>query len=261
MKMTDTNGPAGRDPRRLIVRLAVAVMTADGRITAEECEALERFDDLGLGPLCEIAEEEIERAASGPIDLRATCAGLAAAGPRAASVILAALADVAASDRKISPSELGVLEEVAALFGLPDAESHQVINLAAEARHAVAFATGTPGGSGDRSSRPRRRAAQTGQAEDDGATRGETSRPRDSDRVLADAYRLLGVDAEASDEHLDAAYLALVDRYNPSKVGDLGPEFAVMAVRKLAEITGAFETIREYRARSAGGRELPDTSA
>jgi len=34
-----------------------------------------------------------------------------------------------------------------------------------------------------------------------------------------------------------------VERYNPAKVIDLGPEFAILAVRKLAEATTALEAI------------------
>ena len=44
------------NPRRLIARLAVAVMVADGRITPSEHEAVRRLDQLGLGPLSQLAE-------------------------------------------------------------------------------------------------------------------------------------------------------------------------------------------------------------
>jgi uncharacterized membrane protein YebE (DUF533 family) len=79
-----------QDPRRLIARLAVAVMTADGRITAAEREALAHLDDLGLGPISGFAEAEIERAMQGPLDIETACSALAGAGPEAAAVILAA---------------------------------------------------------------------------------------------------------------------------------------------------------------------------
>jgi len=67
---------APQDRRRLIARLAVAIMVADGRITASERDALERFDRLGLGPLAALAEDEIRRAMQHPIDVRGTCASL-----------------------------------------------------------------------------------------------------------------------------------------------------------------------------------------
>ena len=61
--------------------------------------------------------------------------------------------------------------------------------------------------------------------------------------ALQNAYRVLGIDADASRAHLDAAYLGLVERYNPANVALLGAEFAALAVRKLAAVTAAFETV------------------
>jgi DnaJ-domain-containing protein 1 len=58
---------------------------------------------------------------------------------------------------------------------------------------------------------------------------------------------VLGVETGASRERLEAAYLGLVERYDPAKVIPLGADFVVLAVSKLAEITAAFE-----RARSLG---------
>ena len=240
------------------MRLAVAVMTADGRISAEECEAIQRFDDLGLGPLCDVAEEEIERAAEGPVDIRATCAGLAAAGPRAASVILAALADVAASDRKISPNELEVLDEVASLLGLSRAEARDVVNLAAEAHHAVAVAS--PARDGE--SAAARRTAPGGAPDvvDEGKAR-DAAPLEKLEPDFENACRLLRVGPDVGAERLETAYLEMVDRYNPAKVVDLGGDFAVMAVRKLVDVTMAFEMIRARRQGNVLQKNLPDVSA
>jgi hypothetical protein len=51
------------DFRRMIARLAVAVMAADGRATPNEILALERLADRGLGPLRSLVGSEIERTA------------------------------------------------------------------------------------------------------------------------------------------------------------------------------------------------------
>jgi uncharacterized tellurite resistance protein B-like protein len=119
------------DPRRLIARLAAAVMVADGRVTAAECDALERLDTLGLGPLSRLAGEEIERATHEPIDVPAACKGLASAiSPQAAAVILAALAEIAASDLSVSPAELNTINTVATLLGLTPPEAAQIVNAA-----------------------------------------------------------------------------------------------------------------------------------
>src|ERR1051325_8157831 len=94
------------DPRRLIVRLAVAVMAADGRISADEREILNRLDHLGFGVLTGLVEGEIARAAQWPIDLRATCAGLQALSPHGATVVLNALAELAVCDGTLALEEL-----------------------------------------------------------------------------------------------------------------------------------------------------------
>ena len=39
---------------------------------------------------------------------------------------------------------------------------------------------------------------------------------------------------------MESAYRAVVERYQPAKVIDLGPEFAVLAVNRLAAATEAF---------------------
>ncbi len=138
------------DPRRLIARLAVAVMVADGRVTAPECDALEGSDDLGLGPLPDSSQTEI---------------GAAAAG---------------------EPERVTVIHH-------PAEQAPGPVSV--------------------------------------------------SDADIEHAYRVLGIDATASRAHLDAAYLRLIERYNPAKVANLGAEFATLAVCKLAEATAAFETV------------------
>jgi DnaJ-domain-containing protein 1 len=42
---------------------------------------------------------------------------------------------------------------------------------------------------------------------------------------------------------IEAAYRRLVERYNPAKVAALGGDFAALAVRKLAGITDAYDTV------------------
>jgi len=74
--------------------------------------------------------------------------------------------------------------------------------------------------------------------------------PASPDGELGQAYRLLGVEPGARPEEVDAAYAALLARYDPLKVIELGPEFAVLAVRKLRVVTHAFEVVRGALARS-----------
>ena len=216
------------DPRRLIARLAVAVMVADGRITPSEYDALERLDALGLGPLSNLAEDEIRAATRHPIDLRATCEGLARATPQAAAVILSVLAEIAASDSSVSPAELDTQRSVATLLGLETSETVHILS-AAMTEYGATLAVD--------SAAPSSAASNPEYVEERAVT------PTVHQAELERAYRVLGIDAAASRAGVDAAYLELVERYNPSKVADLGAEFAALAVRRLAEATSAFETV------------------
>jgi DnaJ-domain-containing protein 1 len=214
------------DPRRLIARLAAAVMIADGRITPNECDAAMQLDDLGLGPLSQFVEEEVERAMSCPIDVAVTCAGLADANPQAAAVILTALAQVAACDRTLSPPEIEVLTTMAEHLGLSVEDAVHIMESVLrpsattwdeeKSGETVKIRTASPSGPG-----------QSGSSS--------------CDPSLENAYRLLGVAPGASRALIESAYLGLVERYNPAKVIDLGPEFAALAVRRLSEVTSAFQ--------------------
>lgn len=229
------------DPRRLIARLAVAVMVADGRITPSEYEALEHLDSLGLGPLSDLAEDEIRHAAGHPIDLRETCAGLARATPQAAAVILSVLAEIAASDRCVSRPELETIRSVATLLGLSSVQTFHILTAAITEYGATLADDATEPGAA--ASGVRRERVTVLRRKDPEPTAVPVVEPAE----LQNAYRVLGIDADASRAHLDAAYLGLVERYNPAHVAVLGAEFAALAVRKLVAVTTAFETVINAR--------------
>jgi uncharacterized tellurite resistance protein B-like protein len=200
---------------RLIARLAVAVIAADGRITPAEVAALGRLDALGLGPLSALAREEIERAVQQPIDVEATCAELPRLGEEAAALLLTVLAEIAASDRVLAPRERDVFEAVAGHLGVAPSAAAHILEAAISA---------------------------VGAAEPEGApppVRAEAGTPADPSRQRA--LRVLGLEPGAGRSRIDATYLDLVQRYDPARVADLGPEFAVLAVRRLAAITDAYE--------------------
>jgi len=215
----------GDDPRRLAARLAVAVMAADRRIGATELAALEglgmrelpaiaRLDRLGLGALSTLAYEEARRTDARLPDLDATCASFRTTMPHAVPGLLAALAEIAASDGPLVPAEIRILNAIAKRLGMP----------ASEAR--LLFATTV--------------AAELAPGEED-LTVGRR-RPVSSVAV-AQARRVLGVNANARVDAVEAAYRRLVERYNPAKVAALGGDFAALAVRKLAGITDAYDTV------------------
>ena len=216
------------DPRRMIARLAVAVLVADGRITNDEIDALELLDGLGLGPVSYQAADEIHRAEHQPIDLAETCRPLAHASPQAIATVLATLAELAASDGEISQNELDVLEAVARHLNF-DPE---------QLTHIVETAPLAPGAHLDRRPEP----IHPLHLDTLGAgTAPAHAAPPAARHGAENALRILGLAAGAGREQIDAAYLELVDRYNPGHVVALGPEFVVLATRKLNVITNAYE--------------------
>lgn len=209
------------DSRRLISRLAVAVMAADGRIDAEELTATRELDLLGLGRFSGLVREEMLLAAEQPIDVAATAEGLARLGAQTGTIILAVLADIGASDGALSPRELEVLGAIAGGLGVAQPDADHIFS--------AASATAGRGTSrvGWRPQGPEARAAPAAVAPD-----------------LAAAARVLGVEAGAPIDRIDAAYLALVERYDPAKVLAVGAEFVALTVHKLADLTTAFERLR-----------------
>jgi DnaJ-domain-containing protein 1 len=210
---------------RLIARLAVAVIAADGRITREELTALERLDGLGLGPLANVAREEIERAIHEPVDVRATCAALPPLGEDGAALLLTVLAELAASDRLLAPRERDVFNTIAGYLGVGPAAAARILE----------SALSPPPGGEQATIRP--------------PTHAVAAPSLDPNQQRA--FRVLGLEPGASRARIDTAYLDLVQRYDPGRVSELGPEFAALAVRRLATITDAYEVARESPASSA----------
>jgi DnaJ-domain-containing protein 1 len=203
------------DPRQLIAQLAAAVITADERVTTAEIDALRHLDDLGLGRLSPLTEAAMERAVHQPIDVASAAQALRALGGGAAPIILAALADIAAADRILSPAEMDMLSLVASSLGLSDGEAEHVLTsvLGAQNRPSEPAAAHPP---------PPMLAVP-------------------GDDRLAHARRVLDAEPAATRAEIEASYRRLIERYNPAKVIDLGPDFAALAVRKLAQATEAYQ--------------------
>ncbi len=225
-----------RDRRQLLARLAAAVMVADGRITDSEVSAVERLERLGLGPLTTLVEAEIERATHEPIDLAATIDELGEIAPEAAALVVSGLAQVATSDRDLSSHEIDVLTAVAAGLGLSEPEAAQLIGAGAPGA-ALGMESGTAEAPLASASRLHRLEMPVPPA--------VPGMPPSSGRSALDiALHTLGLPPGSSAEQADAAYAALVRRYNPTSVLELGPEFAVLAVRKLSAVTAAYSAAR-----------------
>jgi DnaJ like chaperone protein len=76
-----------------------------------------------------------------------------------------------------------------------------------------------------------------------------TQRP-DSASALKDAYKLLGIAADASDDDLKKAYRRLMNQHHPDKLVAKGlpEEMMALAHKKTMEIKEAYELIRKSRA-------------
>jgi uncharacterized tellurite resistance protein B-like protein len=192
--------------RHAVARLVAAVMVADGRLAPAEIDAAARLDRAGFGPLIPLVNVELERATRGPLEIGPACAELRASGPAVAGSVVSLLSRVAASDGTVAAAEEELLTGIASLLGAD-----------------VGDLPAAP-------SRDRRDGAVSGAGHPLG---------RDS----AEALALLGLHAGATAEDATTAYLQLVERYDPLKVAPLGVEFVVLAVRRLADVTAAYERV------------------
>lgn len=216
------------DGRRMIARLAVATMLADGRVTGREVAALGVLDELGLGRFEPLVREELERSETQAIDLAETCVPLRGISADAAALIVGSLVEVAAADRQVSDAERRTLQTIAAHLGVPVQRTQRLIEAAAARRSPASPFTPQPDAESERPApdAPPRLAVEPGL-------------PREG----LQAFARLGLEPTRDRARVDAAYLGLVDRFDPARVANLGPEFVVLAVRKLDEVTAAYESI------------------
>ena len=59
------------------------------------------------------------------------------------------------------------------------------------------------------------------------------------------ARKMLGVTESASGTEISAAYRNLAQMYHPDKVAGLGPEFRVIAEKRMKEINAAYELLKK----------------
>jgi len=135
------------------------------------------------------------------------------------------LCEIAASDRSVTARELATLSSIAAQLGLRADDLEHLLGSAMAAYDAPLVAEPVVPPS------------------DVSGVSGTADVARDPG--LERALCVLGLSSNADRARVDAAYLDLVTRYNPTKVIDLGVEFVALAIRKLAMITEAFEYVRD----------------
>lgn len=135
-------------------------------------------------------------------------------------VFLELLLQTALADGELHAEEERILFRVAAGLGVPESQFRQILNMVlAQARFGGAGAGGAGGAAG-------------------------TSRPS-----LGEAYQVLGVNEDASDQEVKKAYRRLMSEHHPDKLAARGvPEEMIrVSTEKTAEISKAYDMIKEAR--------------
>lgn len=197
-----------------------AMAKADGRVSVEEIRAAETlFDQLRLDATArETAKASFNRGKSSGFNLDAEVSRFASAtrGQRVLHQMFLQIQLAAlAADGQIHPAEHALLLRIARVLGLSEIEVDQLEAL----------------------------------------LRGGASSPGSSSRSsLDDAYRVLGVSADASDAELKRAYRKLMSENHPDKLAGKGlPEsMREMAEQKTRLITAAYDRIEKARRAAAG---------
>ena len=202
--------------RGAIARLVAAMMAADRRLSVAEIDEAARLDRIGLGPLSPLVQEELQRATRMPIDVDGACTALCGTGPALIGTVLSVLAGVAMSDGAIDEDETRVFAAIASRLGTTMRDIHDYVGSdepTEDVEPTVSRLPRTPNVAGG----------------------GEGAK----------ALQALGLGASATRADIDAAYLGLVERYDPAKVAPLGAEFVVLAVQKLAALSDLYEVARD----------------
>jgi len=135
-------------------------------------------------------------------------------------VFLELLLQTALADGELHAEEERILFRVAAGLGVPESQFRQILNMVlAQARFGGAGAAGAGGAAGP-------------------------SRPS-----LGEAYQVLGVKEDASDQEVKKAYRRLMSEHHPDKLAARGvPEEMIrVSTEKTAEISKAYDMIKAAR--------------
>jgi DnaJ like chaperone protein len=128
-------------------------------------------------------------------------------------VLVSFLITLALADRHLHPTEDALLADIAARLGYDSASYRHLMDMVLNQGH---FAAGTP----------------------------------NSENVLEDAYKALGVTTENTDNEIKRAYRKLMSQYHPDKLTGQGlpDDMIAMATEKTKEIQLAYDLIQKHRA-------------
>ncbi len=82
---------------------------------------------------------------------------------------------------------------------------------------------------------------------DSGKSKSNSNRSRSGSISVSDAYDILGVEGDASDEEVKKAYRILAMMYHPDKVSSLGDEAIRQATESMKQINLAWDVVKEAR--------------
>ncbi|WP_163557813.1 co-chaperone DjlA [Halomonas sp. NO4] len=189
---------------------------ADGQVSDDELDVAETlFDRLHLqGEQRDLARAAFQRGRASDFDLEGELAEVSRftrGQPALRQVFLQVQLSAIAADGELHPAEHEMILRVAQGLGCSEAE---VAQIEAMLHGAKAQSTGA------------------------------------SEAALADAYRVLGVERDASDAEIKKAYRRLMSQNHPDKLAGKGlPEsMREVAQQRTSEIGNAYERIRQARA-------------
>jgi len=197
-----------------------ALCKADGVVTRDEIQVVEQiFTLLRLAPAQkEAAKAAFNRGKEPGFDLDGAVAVFARVAPRGSilfQLFLQLQVMVVAADGEVHPAERAVLSRVARELGLGERELAQLEAMMRAAARPAAAPHSAPS----------------------------------SQHRLADAYAVLGISSDASDNEIKAAYRKLIRENHPDKIASKGlPEsMRAVAEARSREINAAYDLLKKAR--------------
>lgn len=204
----------------VVMILAGSVMKADGSVLKSELDEVKAFLRANF------TEEEgkealqmLKKILASNYDYREVCRQVRSRLNYSGKLELAhMLFKIASADGDISQAEINIIYEICHLTGVSDAD-YVSIKTAYKA-----YTHGSSGGSG---------------------RSGGSSRQKQMN--LTDAYKILEVDSNATDDEVKKAYRRMAMKYHPDKVNNLGDEVKRSATEKFKAVGEAYQIIKNSR--------------